>query len=265
MRLEAPPHGTDELSSALVYEAGIFSGMESAPYYHSGPFGLVNGVSGALAELVDIAAQVTMLVQAIGGLEQIKKRDPKSLTLIGLAFAPTLITKLSDFVYSFDEDDDEYEQHEEDVTEFENVEYLMREIATSTKYKQEATLFGLHDWCLKTWDKAREMLQAQSWEQSFQSQAKSVGFKLLNEMAGTAFYVSAIPLILLTPGSACHKDYRHRSVARFHSHVPGHRAPARVLCEAAVQPPEPLLSVGLLCRRIRRRFRTVSTRPGHRL
>lgn len=192
MRLEAPPHGTDELSSALVYEAGIFSGMESAPFYHSGPFGLVNGVSGALAELVDIAAQITMLVQAVGGIEQIKKRDPKTLTLIGLAFAPTLITKLSDFVYSFDDDDDEYEQLEEDMAEFENMEYLMRDIATSTKYKQEATLFGLHDWCLKTWDKARAMLQARSWEQSFQSQAKNVGFKLLNEMAGTAFYVSAV-------------------------------------------------------------------------
>lgn len=191
MRLEAPPHGTDDLSAALIYEAGIFSGMESGPGYHSGPYGLVNGVSGALAEAIDIAAQVTMLVQAVGGMEQIKKRDPKTLTLIGLAFAPSLITKLSDLVYSLDDDEDECEQHEEDVAEIENMEYLMRQIATSSKYKQEATLFGLHDWCLKTWDKARDMLQSRTWEASFQSQAKNVGFKLLNEMAGTAFYVSA--------------------------------------------------------------------------
>lgn len=191
MRLDAPPYGTDDLSSALVYEAGVFSGAENGPSYHSGPFGLVNGVSGALAEVIDLTAQVTMLVQAVGGVEQIKKRDPKTLILIGLAFAPTLIKKLSDFVYSFDNDDDECEPYDEELVEFELLEELMREIATSNKYKQEATLFGLRDWCLMTWDKARDALQSRRWESS-QPQAKRVGFNLLNKMAGTAFYVSTI-------------------------------------------------------------------------
>lgn len=142
MQLDSPLHAADDMELARVFEAGVFAGLEDAEAYHDGPWGLINGVGGAFAKGVDLTAKIAMLVNALGGMKQLRNiRDGKNGTqtgvLLALAFAPTVLRQLRERTYNLVHAARIRDEQNSDGPDYEELKDHITTLAMSGRFKQE--------------------------------------------------------------------------------------------------------------------------------
>jgi hypothetical protein len=176
---------TSPYFSALLHEAGIFSGHEQRiargtmdwQFPRTAYFCLMTAV-GLITDFIAVLSQIYLMYRTLSSGES--SSGSTGLFLIGLSLASTLVGGVVDMMRA----------PEEQVThEYDTVGRNIQDMVGKGGGKQEAILFGLKDWALKRWDKFKSDSDADAARRRKRGTGPELGVVVLEQSVQYSFYV----------------------------------------------------------------------------
>lgn len=189
------PSLSDPFISALTGEASIFVGWEtrtvqisdgtSSQRGFSGPSDALDFVSHLLINLVRMVSQVYLVHRTLTSKAALGA-GWSSYLLIFLAITPALLHTIGRLVRP-----DDKSQWRRYYRQARDAEKDVRKLGSSGGYKQEVVLFGLKDWILARWDRARSAIEEGKITSDRQSNGYDITLSVIEEGIQMGFYVSS--------------------------------------------------------------------------
>lgn len=172
--------------SALMTEGGIFAGFERSPdgVQVGGPFDTISSIFNLLTSAISIFSQIWLMIKALsnGGGANI---GWSSVILITLSLAPSFIRTISPLLRRRD-----FTRHRWDDIIRHRTARNIKTMGGNNSYKQEIMLFGLKDWVLERWDRAKREIEDDKVLRQRDSAPYDLGLGMFEESVRTSFYVS---------------------------------------------------------------------------
>lgn len=146
------PQMTDPVQTALLYEGGVFAGVEAIrgsrrPFH--GPWTMIDNMGETIGMTIAISAQIVILVHPL--LKMTKVFSLPQLLLLTLSIGPIAIEFLENpLIHWFESLDNDRDSKAEGSAREE--EDALRVVLSDDDVQQEVVLFGLKGWVIQRWD-----------------------------------------------------------------------------------------------------------------
>ncbi|KAL1407289.1 hypothetical protein Q8F55_006710 [Vanrija albida] len=179
---ETIPQLSDPIHTALMFEAGIFAGLEYSWSSGSGggPMSWFKGLGRLLSGIIAVGTESYLMYRTVKS-----SNSYGTLVIMGMALIPTVLGFFPNIFNSQPRD----LWNDPDYVNAIRTREAMNEVVTDVDFKQELILFGFQDWILEQWDTAKRAMDLHELQKEYSFKSAVLNMSVINLTLTNTVYV----------------------------------------------------------------------------
>lgn len=179
---ETIPQLTDPIHTALMFEGGVFAGLE---YSWSaggggGPMSWVRGLGRLLSGVIAVGSESYLMYRTVKS-----SNSYGTLVVMGMALIPTILGFFPNIFNVQPHDSWDDPKYVKSI----RTRDAMNEVVLEVDYKQELILFGFKDWVMEQWDSARQAMDQYDLQKEYSFKSSVLNMSIINLALTNSVYV----------------------------------------------------------------------------